>query len=172
MKKDYIFSDQLSMFGSREIIGFGSADFHIKEIPRDKANQIIVKNHYSHKFYNATYIHLGVFIDSELLGVLQFGYAMNPASGGSVVECTELDQYLELNRMWLDDKAKRNSESQAISYCIKFIRGKYPKVKWIQSFADERCGASESSIRPVILNTTGNILRCSGNLMTKYTIIA
>jgi len=50
------------------------------------------------------------------------------------------NQYLELNRMWLDDSAPKNSESKAISYSIKFIRGKYPKIKWIQSFADERCG--------------------------------
>lgn len=110
-KKDLIYSDQQSMFGSREIIGFGSDEFSIKELDRNKANKIIVENHYSKKFYNATYIHLGVYIKTELVGVLQFGYAMNPASCGSVVEGTELDQYLELNRMWLDDKAPRNSES-------------------------------------------------------------
>ena len=140
MKKDLIYSNQQSLFGSREIIGFGSDSFFIKEIERNKANQIIVKNHYSKKFYNATYIHLGVFIENELLGVLQFGYAMNPASAGSIVEGTELNQYLELNRMWLDDKAPRNSESMAISYSVKYIRSKFSKIKWIQSFADERCG--------------------------------
>jgi hypothetical protein len=139
-KKDLIFSDQQSMFGKKEIIGFGSAEFYIKEIDRNKANDIIVKNHYSKKFYNATYIHLGLFINNEILGVLQFGYAMNPASCGSVVEGTELNQYLELNRMWLDDKALRNSESMAISYSIRYIRSKFKNVKWIQSFADERCG--------------------------------
>jgi len=139
-KKDLIYSDQQSMFGRREIIGFGSDEFCVKELDRDKANDIIVKNHYSKKFYNATYIHLGVWINKELLGVLQFGYAMNPASCGSVVEGTELDQYLELNRMWLDDKAQRNSESMAISYSVRYIRSKFPKIKWIQSFADERCG--------------------------------
>ena len=140
MKKDLIYSNQQSLFGSREIIGFGSDSFCIKEIERNKANEIIVKNHYSKKFYNATYIHLGVYINFELLGILQFGYAMNPASAGSVVEGTELNQYLELNRMWLDDKAPRNSESMAISYCVRYIRSKFPKIKWIQSFADERCG--------------------------------
>ena len=75
-----------------------------------------------------------------MLGVLQYGYAMNPASCGSVVEGTQMDEYLELNRMWLDDKAERNSESKAISYSLRYIRSKFPKIKWIQSFADERCG--------------------------------
>jgi hypothetical protein len=140
MNKDLIYDNQQTLFGAREIIGFGSDDWHVKEIERKLANDLIVKNHYSKKFYNATYIHLGVFICGELLGVLQYGYAMNPASCGSVVEGTQMDEYLELNRMWLDDKAERNSETKAISYSLRYIRSKFPKIKWIQSFADERCG--------------------------------
>ncbi len=138
--KDYIFSDQLSLYGKREIIGFGSSEFYIKEIPRNQANKIIIENHYSKKVYNATYIHLGLYVNNKLLGVLQYGYAMNPASGGSVVDGTELYNYLELNRMWIDDNAGKYPESRAISASLKYIRGKFPKVKWIQSFADERCG--------------------------------
>jgi len=138
--KDYIYSTQQSLWGSKEIIGFGSHDFFIKEIKRNIANSIIIKNHYSKKFYNATYIHLGVYMDLNLVGVLQYGYAMNPASCKSVVTGTGMDQYLELNRMWLDDKAPRNSESKSIAYSLRYIRGKFPKIKWIQSFADERCG--------------------------------
>jgi len=109
-KKGYIFDDQIMMegFGGSRVIGFGADDFKVREIERDKANRIIKKNHYSKKYYSATYIHLGVFMDDALVGVLQFGYAMNPASGGSVVAGTGLDEYLELNRMWLHDRAPRN----------------------------------------------------------------
>ena len=138
--KGYIYADQQELFGQRTVVGFGCTDFYIKEIYRNMANEIIVTNHYSHKFYNATSIQLGVFINDTLIGVLQYGYAMNPASQASVVANTEIDEYLELNRMWLDDIAVKNSESKAISYSIKFIKRKYPKIKWIQSFADERCG--------------------------------
>ena len=140
MEKGYLYNDQMSMFGSREIIGFGNDEFQVKEIQRDLANDTIKRNHYSKKVYSATYIHLGVFIQNNFVGVLQYGYAMNPASCGSVVEGTEMNQYLELNRMWLSDDAPRNSESRALSYSFKYIRGKFPKIKWIQSFADERCG--------------------------------
>jgi adenine modification enzyme len=140
MEKGYIYSDQSSLFGSREIIGFGDDELQVKEIHRDLANETIRTNHYSRKIYNATYIHLGVFLNQRFVGVLQYGYAMNPASGSSVVAGTEMDQYLELNRMWLSDEAPRNTESRALSHSFKFIRGKYPRVKWIQSFADERCG--------------------------------
>lgn len=140
IEKGYIYNDQMSMFGSRDIIGFGNDEFQIKEIDRDLANKTIKENHYSKKVYNATYIHLGVFMNTDFVGVLQYGYAMNPASCGSVVEGTEMNQYLELNRMWLSDSAPRNSESKALSYSFKYIRGRFPKIKWIQSFADERCG--------------------------------
>lgn len=136
----YILSNQASLFGQPDVVGFGDDSFCVKEIGRDFANGVIVANHYSRKFYSATYIHLGVFIGGEFVGVLQFGYAMNPASAGSVVEGTALDEYLELNRMWLDDVAPHCSESRALSHAFKFIRRKYPKIKWVQSFADERCG--------------------------------
>lgn len=138
MCKNYI--EEKTLFGHNDVIGFGNSEFYIKEINREIANNIIIKNHYSKKVYSATYIHLGVFINNELLGVLQYGYAMNPASQASIVANTEINEYLELNRMWIDDKAGRNTESKAISYSIKYIKRKYPKIKWIQSFADERCG--------------------------------
>lgn len=138
--KKYIYANQSSLWGEPECIGFGTEEFYIKEIERNLANTYIVKNHYSGKFYNATYIHLGVFYKDSLEGVLQYGYAMNPASCGSVVQETKQDEYLELNRMHLKDGLIEYAESQAVSYSMKFIKKKYPKIKWVQSFADERCG--------------------------------
>lgn len=138
--KGFIESKQSSLFGAADVVGFGSEGFQVREISRDLANQIVVMNHYSGKFYSASYIHLGVFMDGEISGVLQFGYAMNPASAGSVVTGTGMKEYLELNRMWLDDCCPRNSESMALAYATRYIRRKHPNVKWIQSFADQRCG--------------------------------
>lgn len=140
MKKQYIFNKQSTIWGESECIGFGTDKFYVKEIERNLANKIIKQNHYSKKIYNGTYIHLGVFHDNVLKGVLQYGYAMNPASCGSVVKGTEKKEYLELNRMWIHDNCIEYAESQAISYSIKYIKRKFKKIKWIQSFADERCG--------------------------------
>jgi len=138
--KKYIYDDQASLWGDAEVVGFGDDAFYVKEIDRKLANSIIIKNHYSKKVYTATYIHLGLFVRGDLKGVLQYGYAMNPASCGSVVEGTAMDQYLELNRMWIADDAGEYPESRAISISAKYIKRKFPKIKWIQSFADERCG--------------------------------
>ena len=140
IKKGYVFSDQIPMFGHKDIVGYGTNDFYVKEIDKDLARETIIKNHYSKKCYNGTYVNLGVFIKGQFLGVLQYGYAMNPASGGSLVIGTEMNQYLELNRMWIADDVGDYPESKAISYSIKYIKGKLKTIKWIQSFADERCG--------------------------------
>jgi hypothetical protein len=136
----YLFDPDQSLLGRREAIGFGEADFYVSIMDRDLANAMIIANHYSRRVYRGSTLHLGVVIGGELLGVLQFGFAMNPASAGSVVAGTGMTEYLELNRMWLDDRAPRNSESRALGAAIRLIRRVRPAVKWIQSFADERCG--------------------------------
>lgn len=136
----YLYSVQSAMFGTPQIVGYGDDDFAVREIHRDTANTIIRSRHYSGTVVNNSYIHLGVFAGGELLGVLQYGYAMNPASGGGLVEGTANDGWCELNRMWLSDDLPRNSESRAISASIRYIRKRYPKIAFIQSFADGRLG--------------------------------
>lgn len=141
--KNKIWSNQESLFGSKEVIGFGTKEFYIKEIYKKLSNEIIIKNHYSKKVagFATTYIYIGVFENDILLGSLQLGFAMNPASAKNVVKGTGVYEHLELNRMWLSDDIKtKYAESQVIGYSIKYIKRKYPKIKWIQSFADERCG--------------------------------
>ena len=80
-----IFSPLNCLFLANVRLGFGETDFYIQEIPKAKSKELIIKNHYSHKVCNdaTTHIHLGCFINGELLGCLQFGYAMNPQSMAS-----------------------------------------------------------------------------------------
>lgn len=140
MIKQYIYSSQSSLWGEPELLGFGSNEFYIKEIQRDLANDIIVKNHYSKKYFNNSYIHLGVFNAEDIIGVLQYGHLLNNDSIKSIVSGAKKGDAVELNRMWIQDDVGDYPESRAISYSLKYIRKKYPKIKWIQSFADERCG--------------------------------
>lgn len=135
-----IYGDQMVLFGTPRVVGVGRGDMTVTETTRDHANAVIVANHYSRKFYNNSTAHLSIAIDGQECGVMQFGQAMNPASGGSVVAGTTIDEYLELNRMWLSDAAPRNSESRALSLAVTYLRHARPSVGWVQSFADERCG--------------------------------
>lgn len=140
--KKYIFNNQCSFWGDPECIGFGTDNFYVKEIDRKLAYDIIIKNHYSKKGDSIAHnkINLGIFNNIKLIGVLQYGYAMNPLSCNKIVEGTKINEYLELNRMWIADNVGQYPESKSISYSLKYIRKKYPNIKWIQSFADERCG--------------------------------
>lgn len=147
--------------GSEALAGFGSRDFYVALIPCALAREMILRNHYSHRIVNNSYVHLGVFYRRNLTGVLQFGYALCPARAGKVVQGTGNTEYLELNRMWLADVAPRNSESKALSYSFKFIRVAMPQVAWVQSFADERCG------RLGVVYQAANFLYC-GHHVTEF----
>jgi len=141
----FLFTDQLTLFDSNDdlsqkIIGYEKKGFKVVYISRNEANDIIKKNHYSKKVFNNSVDHFGVYINSEPVGVLQYGYALNHKSMSKIIPKTSFKNYRELNRMWLSDIAPRNSESRAISYSIKILKAKYRELAWIQSFADERCG--------------------------------
>ena len=57
-----------------------------------------------------------------MLGVLQFGPLANPRCHAHIVAVSLFEECRELNRMWLSDKAQRNSESRAISLCMRLMR--------------------------------------------------
>ncbi|SOE00699.1 hypothetical protein [Caenispirillum bisanense] len=128
------------LYSSDGVVGFGTREFHVAAIPRSRAVEMILHNHYSGRIVQNSYVHLGVHIGGALVGCLQLGYAMNPMHVGKVVANTGPREHLELNRMWLDDAAPRNSESRALSYTMKYLKRALPAVRWVQSFADERCG--------------------------------
>ena len=108
----------------------------VQEIHRHLADKIIKENHYSHSVAFGTQVSLGVYEDGELLGVLQLGKGVYPIKTILHVEGTQMHEYMELNRMWLDDKLPHNSESKAIGLMFKWMKKNRPEVKWLISFAD------------------------------------
>ena len=113
----------------------------IKEIPKDIAKEIIIKNHYSKSWYhNFGFINVGIFKNKKLLGVASFGLMKVPSSYKKVCDKITKDEMVELNRLWIDDELKKNAETILISSSIKIIKQKYPQIKIIQSFADGRLG--------------------------------
>ena len=140
MNKNIIYSEQSTLFGTREVVGFGNDEFCVMKIDRKLAVKTIKEHHYSKKVVNTSFLHLGIFIKKQFMGVLQFGYLFNPTYHSKIVKGGDSENAMELNRMWLNDKAKKNSESKAVSYALKLVKIFYPKIKWVQSFADERCG--------------------------------
>ena len=64
--------------------GFGCEAFYVAQIPCREARAIIIAHHYSHRVVNNSYLHLGVYREGALEGVLQWGYALCPARAGNL----------------------------------------------------------------------------------------
>lgn len=114
-----------------------------KEISYDITKEIIVKNHYSHK-WNTSFgkINVGVFEkgNENCLGVASYGNLMNPNSFKRLNPEFTSDNIIELNRLWVDDCLGGNVESVLMKASFDIIRKMYPNIKAIQSFADGRLG--------------------------------
>ncbi len=128
------------LFGAPDVIGSSSGDVLVRIIAKDQADAIIRTGHYSHTTAWASTIHLGIYVAGALVGAMQYGPGMNPGSGGRIVSGSTPETWLELNRLWLTDDRPPNTTSRAIACSLKIVRHRRPRVEWIQSFADERCG--------------------------------
>lgn len=129
-------------------------DILIKPIKSHAANSIVKKIHYSGKVVPNSQLHFGVFLNGRLEGALQFGPSMDKKKTQKLVSDTGFNEFIELNRMAFSDALPKFSESRAIGYCLRFIKNKYPQIKWVISFSDgTQCG-------------DGTIYRASGFYLT------
>lgn len=104
------------------------------------ARSIVKKIHYSGKVTNSQ-LHFGIFLNGKLEGALQFGPSIDKRKTAGLVKGSLWSEFIELNRMALSDVLPKNSESRALSICIKLIKKHYPQIKWIISFSDgAQCG--------------------------------
>lgn len=133
-------------------------EIEIKVIPAAVANPFVKKHHYSGKVVTNSQLHFGAFLDGHLHGVLSYGPSMDKRKIIGLVEGTEWNGFLELNRMAFDDYLPRNSESYCIAATLRMIRKKAPQVKRVVSFADgTQCG-------------DGTIYRASNFILTGISI--
>uniref|UniRef100_UPI0039A515B1 Mom family adenine methylcarbamoylation protein n=1 Tax=Ornithobacterium rhinotracheale TaxID=28251 RepID=UPI0039A515B1 len=118
----------------------------IKRVSKKKAKELIVENHYSHKWNNASFGlgNYGIFREgredeSECLGVAVYGYMKN-VKAKIYTHPDPKATMLELNRMWISDELGKNAETILISRSLKLLREDYPHCVAVQSFADGRLG--------------------------------
>jgi len=129
-------------------------DIRIAPIKSADANSFVKAHHYSGKVAQNSQLHLGVFLENRLHGVMQFGPSLDKRKIQGLVSGTQWHEFLELNRMAFDDVLPRNSESRALSIAWRLLRKHAPQVKWVISFADgTQCG-------------DGTIYRAAGFVLT------
>ena len=177
--KRYIFSEQSSLWGDPELLGFGSDDFYIKEIDREISIHYIKENHYSGKVVNMSNLHFGCFLDNKLHGVMSYGSPMDkrnvlPLVNSGVDDInSRWNEMLELNRMAFDDYLPKYSESRCIAISIKLIKKNAPQIKWILSYSDAtQCGDGTiyraSGFKLTQINKNGTIYKlANGEIVAK-----
>lgn len=113
----------------------------VAPVARASADECIRRWHYSGRTYPKSRLHLGVWLDGELLGALQFGPPLQTSHLVGLVSGTRWNGFVELNRMALSEKLPRNAESRVISVAMRLLREHAPHVGWCVSFADAtQCG--------------------------------
>jgi hypothetical protein len=116
----------------------------IRDIPKEQAREMIVANHYSHKWNNGGFgkFCYGIFraeAPDICLGAAVYGYMKTPYA--KIFTHPNPKAWMcELNRLWIDDTLGRNAESILIAASIKMIKKSDPDCVAVQSFADGRLG--------------------------------
>ncbi len=115
----------------------------IKPIEKSTAKNMIIQNHYSHKWSAGFGVFsFGIFRTDEpdnCLGVAAYGYMKN-CKAKIFTHPNPCGWMCELNRMWISDELGKNAETVLISCSIKLLRKIDPNIVAIQSFADGRLG--------------------------------
>jgi len=111
-----------------------------RTITSQTMNDVVVKNHYAHRAVPSSWS-FGCFNDGELMGVISFGKPASPHLCRGICGEENAERVYELNRLWLDDKCPKNSESRFISWSIRELSKIRPHLILV-SYADT--GANHS----------------------------
>ena len=95
---------------------------YIKPIHKNLAKELIIKNHYTHKWtvcriaygiYHKEYIESTFFggYNSKLIGVLVYGQAVGRNASTSISPLLNNNNVFELTRLWIADGYGKNIES-------------------------------------------------------------
>jgi hypothetical protein len=118
----------------------------VREITKDTALQMIRKYHYSDTLPKINRYFLGFYlggsgVNSELVGVITLGLGTRPLHTiKRIFPSLGTDDYLEIGRMCMTDDMPRNSESQMISQCVKWIKENHKEIKVLFTWADGMLG--------------------------------
>ncbi len=109
-------------------------NYTIGLIDKKIAKELIIANHYSHKWTSCRYA-LGLFDEGNLIGVAVYGFPVGRQTVKSITPDLNNDDVLELTRLWLVDEAPKNSESFFIGKTFDWLR-KNTSIKVLISYSD------------------------------------
>ena len=134
---------------------------YLRQINKSIAKDIIVKNHYSHK-WTLCQVAYGVFFrtdspndffdesEDKLIGCLIYGQPVGRSAAASLSDLLKIDEVFELTRLFIFDGYGRNIESYSIAQSFKLLNRDFPRIKAVLSYAD-----GEQGHNGVIYQATG-----------------
>jgi hypothetical protein len=120
----------------------------IEKIDNLLSKELIVKNHYTHKWTIAE-LCIGVYEKSEsnpffnspkLVGTVVFGPTAGANVSRSISSKLTHKNLWELKRLWVEDSLGKNTESWVIGQSIRYIKTHHPEIKCLVSYADPDAG--------------------------------
>ena len=130
---------------------FDKSRIVIRQIEKGLAENMIVKNHYSHK-WSLCQVAYGIFyisdVDSEFfdskeekhIGSIVFGQPVGRSAAESISDLVKVDEVFELTRLWVADNYGRNIESYCLMEAIQFIKRDFSHIRAIITYADGEQG--------------------------------
>jgi hypothetical protein len=120
-----------------------TSSLHFIEIDKSKAIELVTKYHYLRRPCPIKWC-WGIEVDGEILGVMTVGKPCSWSATCGVIGEKYKDMgtplarskdVFELNRLWVDDRLGRNTESRFIGWCLKKLKRLHPGIILI-SYAD------------------------------------
>lgn len=118
------------------IIGIRKEDYVVLECDNKVIDPLVIENHYSHTVPKNRWRSFGVYYKGKLKGAMQLGYGITPHKKKHICKHITRTNYKEFDRMWLSDDLSKNSESLVIGLLLRLIKKKYPKIRFIITYAD------------------------------------
>jgi len=116
---------------------FNPEQYKVKLIPNNRAIELIVKHHYTHKCPSIKYS-FGMFYGHRLVGACTYGTTFKNNVKG-ICGDEYADNVLELTRLVLLDFVEHNAESWFISKTLTYLR-QHTDTKILISYADSAFG--------------------------------
>ena len=126
---------------------FDSKRVTLRQMSKRLAEDMIVKNHYSHK-WSLCQVAYGIFyksdetsefftnVDEKLIGCVIYGQPVGRSAAESISNLVKIDEVFELTRLFIYDGYGKNIESYSISESMRIVKLDFPHIKAIISYAD------------------------------------
>mgnify|MGYP003342377460 FL=1 len=119
----------------------------LRPISKKIAKELIVKNHYTHK-WSLCRIAYGIFYkdyiestffggyNEKLIGCVVYAQPVGRSAAASISESLTIDKVFELVRLWVADGYGKNIESFSVAESFRQLNRDFPQIKAIISYAD------------------------------------